>query len=160
MLRWKVEVHMIKLTRGMFGMGDDGVDPRPARALFGFSSGNCVRIDFVHNGGWYNKAGEWLGWGDLCPSDLERIAAVLDEGEMFVILRESDRPRTKGQPDMTPADLAKKAAYVVTNGRFHVVDHRGYYTRQEDVNFHHLGAKVLTPEVFARMLGVEVPLAT
>ncbi len=145
---------MTKLTRGMFGMG--GVDPRPARALFGFSSGNYARIDFIHNGGWYNKAGEWLGWGDLSPSDLERIAAVIEDDELFVIVHESDRPRGKGQPDMTPAELAKKAVYVVTKGRFHLVDREGYYTGNEDVNLNYVVAKVLTLEAFAKMLEVEM----
>jgi hypothetical protein len=145
-----------QLTRGMFGMGDVRVDPHVSRAL----SGHCVTQDLIHNGGWHNKAGEWLGWGDLSPADLRRVMEVLEEGEMFVVLYESDRPRVQGQPDTTPAYLAEKAAYVVVKGDLYYVDRHGYSTGKETVDMlYGLTAKVLTPEAFARMLGVEAPVA-
>lgn len=146
-----------QLTRGMFGMGDVRVDPRVARATFGFSSGHCTNPDFVHNGSWHNKVGEWLGWGDLSPADLRRVMDVLEEGEMFVVLYEGHRPRVQGQPDTTPTYLAKKARHVVVKGDLYVVDHLGYYSDKEVVDYHNgLIAKVLTPNGFAKMLGVEV----
>lgn len=151
---------MAQLTRGMFGMGDVRVDPRVARATFGFSSGHCTSPDFVHNGGWYNKTGEWLGWGDLSPADLRRLVEILEEGEMFVILYESHRPMVQGQPDTTPAYLAEKAVYVVVKGDLYYVDHRGDSADKETVDLlYGLTAKVLTPEAFAEMLGVTAPVA-
>ena len=152
---------MAQLTRGMFGMGDVRVDARVARALFGFSSGHCSHQDLIHNGGWHNKAGEWLGWGDLSPADLRRVMEVLEEGEMFVVLYESDRPRVKGQPDATPTYLAEKAAYVVVKGDLYYVDRHGYSTGKETVDMlYGITAKVLAPETFAQMLGVTSAAAT
>lgn len=137
---------MAQLTRGMFGMGDSRVDPRSARALFGFSSGHCATDDLIHNGGWHNKAGEWLGWGDLSPADLLRLMKVLEEGEMFVILYESDRPRVHGQPDTTPTYLAEKAAYVVVKGDLYYVDRDRRCSGKESVDMlYGLTAKAITP---------------
>lgn len=155
-----MEVPMAQqLTRGMFGMGDARVDPRIARALFGFSSGHCTSPDLIHNGGWHNKAGEWLGWGDLSPKDLRHLMEILEEGEMFVVLYESDRPKVQGQPDTTPKYLATKAAYLVVKGDLYYVDHHGCNTGKETVDLlYGVTAKVLTPEAFAGMLGVGAPV--
>jgi len=38
---------------------------------FGICNGQMRSCDFVHNGGWYNKSGEKIGWGDLSPSDMK-----------------------------------------------------------------------------------------
>ena len=152
---------MAQLTRGMFGLGDVRVDPRIALALFGFSSGHCAIDDLIHNGGWHNKAGEWLGWGDLSPADFRRLMEVLEEGEMFVILYEMDRPRVQGQPDTTPAYLAEKAGYVVVKGDLFYVDRHGYHTGKETVEkLYGLTAKVITPEAFNKMLGVTTAVTT
>lgn len=43
-----------------------------------------------HNVGWYNKEGKKLGWGDLEPNDFPRIQKLLEEGEEFWILPESE----------------------------------------------------------------------
>ena len=44
----------------------------------------------VHNGGWYNRSGEKLGWGDLAREDFIRICAGLEDNELFIILGEQD----------------------------------------------------------------------
>lgn len=46
--------------------------------------------DFIHNGGWYDKTGKKIGFGDLDISDLKYIRDNLQEGEIFIILGESD----------------------------------------------------------------------
>jgi hypothetical protein len=48
----------------------------------------AVRV--IQNGGWYNRFGEWIGWGDLSPDDFRNIAAGLIGDERFIVLRESD----------------------------------------------------------------------
>lgn len=152
---------MAQLTRGMFGMGNVRVDTRPARALFGFSSGHCVTQNLIHNGGWHNKAGEWLGWGDLSPADLRRLMEVLDEGELFVILYESDRPRVQGVPDTTPMYLAENAAYAVVRGDLYYIDRYGLSAGKVSVDMlYGITAKVITPQAFAQMLGVTSTVAT
>jgi hypothetical protein len=148
---------MAQLTKGMFGMGYGRVDSRPARELFGFSSGHISRQDLIHNGGWYNKAGEWLGWGDLSPLNLKRLAEVLEEGEIFVVLYERDRAGN-GCEDATPTFLAENAGYVVTKDVVHYVDRYGDSKGEKTVDMHYdLTCQVLSPEAFAKMLGVEIP---
>jgi hypothetical protein len=44
----------------------------------------------AHNGRWYNKSGESLGWGDICTCDLRRIADEMDPTDVFYILSEHD----------------------------------------------------------------------
>jgi len=44
----------------------------------------------AHNGGWYNKEGEKIGWGDLSFVDAVKVAQELDEGEMFIVMLEHD----------------------------------------------------------------------
>ena len=75
----------MRLTKGMFGH-----EFAPAQgALFGFRAGQMRSNDYVHNGGWYNKAGEKLGWGDLSEEDMVRLMQELEDGEFFIILPES-----------------------------------------------------------------------
>ena len=42
----------------------------------------------THNSGWYNRAGEKIGWGDLGKRDMAAILATLPAGEAFIILSE------------------------------------------------------------------------
>jgi hypothetical protein len=74
---------MNRLTKGMYGH-----EFAPRGGLFGLSCGQMRCPDVVHNGGWYNHLGEKLGWGDLSPDDLNRIAAELKDDEVFIILGE------------------------------------------------------------------------
>jgi len=149
---------MAQLTKGMFGMGDYRLDSRPARELFGFNSGHITKQDLVHNGGWYNKVGEWLGWGDLSPLNLKRVAEVLEEGEMFITLGERDRTGS-GCEDATPTYLAENARFVVTKGVVHHVDRYGWFTGKETAETlsGNLTCSVLSPNALAKMLGIEAP---
>jgi hypothetical protein len=77
---------MSQLTKGMYGTefcqkGD----------IFGLHCGQMRSRDKItHNSGWYNRAGEKLGWGDLDAKDFERIARELEYGEYFIVLSEQD----------------------------------------------------------------------
>jgi hypothetical protein len=44
--------------------------------------------EIVHNGGWYNLAGEKLGWGDLAAADIIRLMAELQVDEAFLVIGE------------------------------------------------------------------------
>jgi len=54
----------------------------------GCHDGQIRSDDTVHNGGWYNLAGEKIGWGDLSKEDLTRLAKNLDD--TLIILSEHD----------------------------------------------------------------------
>lgn len=75
-----------QLTKGMFGYRRF----RASSNLFGLRCQQIRYCDFVRNGGWYNKAGERLGWGDLSLKDFLRISSELENGELFIVLYELD----------------------------------------------------------------------
>lgn len=120
-----------RLTKGMYGH-----EFRSQSNLFGITCGQIRGRDFVHNGGWYNQQGEKLGWGDLSVEDFRRISAELEEGEMFVILCESDsfwafveKPGLIGSMAQVKPDVeapgaeyvAQKAMYIIVRGELFFV---------------------------------------
>jgi len=121
-----------RLTKGMFG---EEFGPVPATALFGLSCGQVRSRDFVHNGGWYNRDGEKLGWGDLTLADFQRIAEGLQGDELFIILSENDSfwsfvtspgivPTVKPTIQSPGVDyVAEKAMYIIAPMVLYVVDH-------------------------------------
>ena len=128
---------MAQLTQGMFGTE---FRKRPETALFGLHCGQIRGREFVHNGGWYNRAGEKLGWGDLSLVDFQKIAEGLEEGELFIILAESDsfwnfveRPGIIGSmavvkptADAPGVDyVAEKAMYIIGFMELYVIDRWG-----------------------------------
>lgn len=68
-----------------------GTETNPVEGPFGL---RCAQLrDYprlAHNGGWYNAAGQKIGWGDLGPEDIGRIAAEIPPGELFIILGEKE----------------------------------------------------------------------
>ena len=128
---------MAQLTKGMFGTE---FGKRSETALFDLRCGQIRSRDFVHNGGWYNRAGEKLGWGDLSLADFQKIAEDLEEGELFVILHESDsfwnfveRPGIIGSMAVVKPTVeapgvefvAEKAAYIIAPMECYYVDRYG-----------------------------------
>ena len=88
--------------------------------LFGIHEGAIRADDFIHNGGWYNAAGEKLGWGDLAGRDIERIASELVEGEAFYILSEYDSHWECPAEDKTlpgPEYVKGKAKFIIEPGK-------------------------------------------
>jgi len=106
----------MRLTKGVF----DGANPQ--ESLFGLRSGVYKDPgDFIHNGGWYNAAGEKLGSGDLALEDFGHITAGLEEGELFVVLLERD---VFGAVDAeTPGDecVAEFCVLLIGPGTIYVV---------------------------------------
>lgn len=74
-----------RLKRGMYGS-----EFKRTSNLFGIHCGQMRsgKDKRVHNGGWYNKFGEKLGWGDLSIQDFISIRGSLREDELFIILKE------------------------------------------------------------------------
>lgn len=108
----------------------------------GLFEGQLRFRDFVHNGGWYNKEGEKLGWGDLSPDDIKTIAAKLPPEESFYILSEGDSfwnfvkeiqdwngapvvEKKEGPREEKPGiDYVKEKAFmVIRGGKLHTVRH-------------------------------------
>lgn len=75
-----------ELIERMFQRSRDHVPSR----RFGIHEGQCLADDFVHNGRWFNRHGHYLGWGDLSERDLNTIANELEDGELFLVMREYD----------------------------------------------------------------------
>lgn len=78
----------MKLTKGMFG---DEFSQR-IETEFNIYTGQ-LRSSYekiTHNGGWYNTEGEKLGCGDLSTEDLNRIRAILEPSQTFIVLSEDD----------------------------------------------------------------------
>ena len=74
---------MKRLKKGLYGH-----EFRHTSNLFGLGCGQMSAEGgrVIKNGGWYNRSGEKLGWGDLSVEDLRRISCELEDGELFIIL--------------------------------------------------------------------------
>lgn len=143
-----------QLTKGMFGS-----EFNQTSTLFGLSCGQMRHHDMVHNGGWYNQLGEKLGWGDLCPTDFKRIAAELEDGEIFIVLREDDsfrnfvthNPGTIGSDCTTKPDaeapgveyVAEKCRFIITKSRLYFVARHEYEEKNSDIRVNDLHFTVL-----------------
>lgn len=128
---------MSRLVKGMYRL-EFRVEGRAP--LFGLYYGQYRHRDnsYGHNAGWYNKLGEKLGYGDLSVNDVKRIAAELEEGELFITMGEQDsfwkfvtfNPGTIGAHCATSPEeqapgqkyVAEKAVYVITKGKIYVGD--------------------------------------
>jgi len=114
---------MAQLTIGMYGS-----EFHSTSNLFGLHCGQmCSYEKCTHNSGWYNRAGEKLGWGDLSTHDMARIAALLETNELFVVLSEGDsywNPRKSGISESAPgvAYIAMHAMFVIAPGSVYSVD--------------------------------------
>lgn len=102
----------------------------------------------VHNGGWYNAAGQKIGWGDLEDKDLERLADNMPRNGVLFILGEQDsfwkfvtyNPGIIGDLCETSADekspgldyMLDKAMIVIVANRWYWVDRWGYSTAKDD----------------------------
>ncbi|MEK7641044.1 MAG: hypothetical protein AAB389_03550 [Patescibacteria group bacterium] len=130
---------MNRLTKGMYRPEVRVAGQQP---LFSLRHGQLRHQgEFGHNAGWYNKQGEKLGYGDLNTGDLQRIAAELEEGELFITMGEQDsfwkfvteHRGYLGAHCLTSASehepgqqyVAEKAVYVIGRGKVYVCD-RGW----------------------------------
>lgn len=147
----------MRLTKQMYGH-----EFKAESRLFDLLCGQTRASRNVHNGGWYNKAGEKLGWGDLDAEDFRRISMELEEGELFVVLHESDSfwnfvtghgvigAMCTTKPDVHAPGVeyvAEKCCYIVSPLMVHFVDRFGSHSGKETVSLRDaLVVKVLSPE--------------
>lgn len=96
---------------------------------FGIVSGQIRGDEYVHNGGWYNRLGDKIGWGDLTEMDLSHLAGEMNEDETFIVLSEADsywNLRNGERPELSPGldYVAVRAKLVIHAGK---VSGLGYY---------------------------------
>lgn len=77
----------MKLTQGMFGSEFGAKKENPFKLQTGQMR---AAAKMTHNSGWYNAAGEKIGWGDLAAYDMLEIKYNLEPNEVFIVLSESD----------------------------------------------------------------------
>ena len=79
-----------------------------------------------HNGRWYNKQGEYLGWGDLDSADLKSILQGMAPDEVFYVLPESamfgENLLGRDRENIGVAYCIEKFVFAIFNGRVHLVD--------------------------------------
>lgn len=154
-----------RLVQGLFGS-----EFRSTSNLFGLGCGQMRGHNLFHNAGWYNERGEKLGWGDLSPADLQRIAAELEDGEVFAILYEGDSywnfvqwlkgegMKMRVQPTVEAPGVEyvhEKCAAIITRGRICFVNRRGdEWTREYLLKRHDLTAETITAEEARGLLAV------
>lgn len=115
---------MTMLTKGIYGAEFSG-NTGPFGLKTGQMRGGKDRLSKNH--GWYNKAGEKLGFGDLATRDIARIMCEIPEDELFITLGEQDSfwaftKRTPGavigsQMQKTPEEAAPGTEYVAEHAR-------------------------------------------
>ncbi|MCI0479430.1 hypothetical protein L0Y59_02700 [Candidatus Uhrbacteria bacterium] len=130
-----------------------GTELRPTVGPFGMSSGQIRGHDLVHNGSWFNRAGEKLGWGDLSPLDLLRIAVELEGDEAFIVLSESDaywsfvtriHVSDVVSHDVLPDEQCPGRAFIAERGQYVVLPCRILYVDRYG-QFRTEGTDPLTP---------------
>ena len=115
---------MVKqLFQGMYG-----TEFRHNGGPFGLTCGQS-RQTGCHNAGWYNAAGEKIGWGGLDHADMARIAKEINADELFVVLGEYESHWVTDNIVLTPSDKDKpgpqyvglKCSYIIEKGQCFMV---------------------------------------
>lgn len=115
-------VHQLQLYHNMYVGGPFG---QPS-TRFGLTNGQ-VRKDYVvvRAALWYNRNGEYLGWGDLSRHDFWEILHgpdCLERGEFFVVCEQTEvwSPLEEGIPY-----LCRSCRYIVRWGDLLMVEKQG-----------------------------------
>lgn len=129
---------MTLLTKGLYSHSQH----KSPSDLFGLVEGQMRRHHkMTHNSGWYNRAGEKLGWGDLSSDDMARIASEIPVDEFFIALSESKSywdHRTNNIPEDSPgvAYIAEHAMYVITSLQMYRVSDYSFEKKVEQRDGH------------------------
>lgn len=136
-----------RLIKGMYGSEFSNTGD-----LFGITCGQIRSQDMVHNGGWFNRSGEKLGWGDLSPDDFRCIRSGLQEDEVFLVLSERasfwdfvQRPGLLGRNAVVKPDeeapgadyVAEKCMYIITREKIYCVHDHGEVEEEETSSPYH-----------------------
>lgn len=107
----------MNLTKGMFGSEFN------SNTFFGLRCGAMRGQNKMgHNNGWYNKAGEKLGWGDIDAKDFKNIQKELEEGQLFILLGEHDSYWTFVREYGVIGSMCATEATVEAPGQAYVAD--------------------------------------
>lgn len=161
---------MSQLIKGMYGS-----EFKPTGNLFGLRCGQMRGGDarMGKNNGWYNKAGEKLGFGDIAAEDFQRIVLELEEGEMFITLGEHDSFWNFVSHPGIIGGLSERSVEESAPGVKYVSEHCTYIITRDGISFvtnHSSGetersikglqVKVITRDTAKAMLGVTSARAT
>lgn len=152
------------LTKGMYTrVWNRETKKDEASTAFGLRDGQCGNDECAHNGGWYNKAGEKLGWGDLNSQQVLRISQEIQEWEVFYVLPEGashwDFVRWSKKNDMSytvaPDASApgvkyvqEKCMWVIKRGEILRVSDYGYAKGEREGTFRNTFTyKIISPEM-------------
>jgi len=87
---------------------------------FGIAEGMMWNTGRILKGLWYNQAGEWIGYGDLAMSDIERIRDGLLEDELFVLIPEWVRVTRRTNPNVTDLEYVMENCFIIiTRGKIY-----------------------------------------
>lgn len=157
------------LTKGMFEYRLE--NPAPS-TRFGLSNGQFYHgyTELIHNGYWYNKHGERLGWGDLSVENFQRISEEIEDNELFIILSEHDgyrrivRQSQGRETDTLHAPgvkyVAEHAAFIITKNKLYGVEHL-WQSKDEFIMRRGLKFIVMQPELvrdFITSYGLSYPV--
>ncbi len=99
--------------------------PPAAAGPFGLRSDQMRSAPvLIQNAGWYNRCGEFLGYGDLAPRDFQRISSEIDEDEIFFVLHEGYwrmPSQAKKYLRFGLEHVFHVADYIITRGHVHLV---------------------------------------
>lgn len=116
------------LIKGMFG-----TEFSPTSTPFSLCTGQMRATQITHNSGWYNAAGEKLGWGDLGVRDFRSIQANLEDREVFIILGEQDSFWNFVTDFGTLGSLCETKPTVEAPGKEYVERHMTYVITRNDM---------------------------
>ena len=99
--------------------------------------GQMRATDTFHNAGWYNRAGDKIGWGDLDYREVAKIPLRLSPGEMLYVLPEyksfwdlRDTDRDESRPGLDW--IWDHASAVITMSGIHIIRDWGDAVVEED----------------------------
>ncbi len=94
-----------------------------ASRLFGLANGQIRPHILTKNAGWFNRASDFLGSGDLSLLDLEQIKFEIEPGEVFVVMTEHHTfgidSSSVGEYEHDVVDLAKNAVFAVITSQIY-----------------------------------------
>ncbi len=104
----------------------------PQALALGLRSGQERSHPVVSRCGWYNLAGEMLGWGDLDEEDVIRIMSDCKDENVFLILYNAETFWRRDQDgltwsDATQVEIAKPGSKYVINNASVVITVEGLF---------------------------------
>ena len=103
----------------------------------------------VHNGGWYNREGEKIGWGDLSLGDMENVRRHLEPKGAFIVLSETDSSENEGSE---LSDALGKCLWLIVPGAIYEVS--DYATRRVPVEIGGISYVTISREDIPEIMGI------